>query len=83
MADVPKEVRHLAETVRLIAVGEARVAEQKQRIEELRRDGHPTSVAEQTLEALQLTVSSLRDTKASIEDVLRNVEQGKLPRGPL
>jgi hypothetical protein len=47
------------------------------RIAERSRDGHPTSVAEQTLEALQVTVSSLHDKKASIEDALRNVERGK------
>ena len=79
MIERAEEVLHLDEVKLRIAEGDGLVAEQEQRLEDLRKDGHPTYNAEKTLESLKGAVQALRETQAIIERTLREMEAGKLP----
>jgi hypothetical protein len=63
MAETAEELRSLEDANRLVARGEALVAEQERRLEQLRKDGHPTGEAAQTLESLKGAVKALRETQ--------------------
>jgi uncharacterized coiled-coil protein SlyX len=58
----------LAEAQRHVAEGEERVRHQKQRIEELRQDGHSTVEAERLLATLQETLQTMREHLAYEEN---------------
>ena len=52
MTDIAQELRHLEAAKTRVAVGERLVAEQERRLQELRKDGHPTEQAEKRLEPI-------------------------------
>jgi len=79
MPDREQELRDLEAAKSRIAQGERLVAEQEQRLEVLRKDGHPTEKAEQVLANLRHAVQALRASQAVIERTLQNMEAGKLP----
>jgi hypothetical protein len=57
---------HLTQAQQLVAEGEARIAQQKRRIAELRRDGHDTSRAEELLKTFVESQRHYEDTLARV-----------------
>jgi len=78
MPDTAQELRHLEDAARLIARGEVLVAEQRRRIEELRKDGHSTQQAEQLLQSLTVALQTIREAQGLVERTLRDIEAGTL-----
>jgi len=64
MPEVAKELRRLEDATRLIAHGEALVAEQRHRLERLREAGHSVLGAEQVLQSLKLALRRSASRKA-------------------
>ena len=80
MPEIAKELRHLEDAARLISRGEALVAEQKRRLEQLRTAGHPARAAEQVLQSLKVALQTIRESESLIEGTLRDIEAGSLRR---
>jgi len=78
MPEVAKELRRLEDATRLIARGEALVAEQRRCLEQLRKAGHPVLGAEQVLQSLKDVLQTIRESEGLIDRTLRDFEAGSL-----
>jgi len=78
MAEIAKELRDLEAAKSRVAEGERLVAEQEQRLEGLRKDGHPTEEAGRILARHRGALQARRDTQAIIERILDDIEAGRL-----
>jgi hypothetical protein len=66
MEDMATLLKHLARAQQHVAQGEILIAEQKQRIADLRRDGHDTSVSESLLKTMLETQRLHEEAVATI-----------------
>jgi len=78
MPEVAKELRRLEDATRMITRGEALVAEQRRRIEQLRETGYPVLEAERVLQSFKAALQTIRETESLIERTLRDIEVGRL-----
>jgi len=77
VSDLEHEKARLDEIVEQIGVAEARVAGQEALIDELRKDGRPTRLAEQTLGVLERAVYTLHGHLEVIRYVITKKERAK------
>ncbi|WP_114946763.1 hypothetical protein [Microvirga calopogonii] len=70
MPNVQQEREHLAKADRDIADGERRVAEQIILIEQMRKDGHDTALAEEFLRNLEQTLEQWHAHRRLILDAI-------------
>jgi hypothetical protein len=66
-----RERRHLAQADRHIAEAKSHIARQRKLIEELRRDGHRTGLAESMLHALETSLHVFEHHRKLILEQLR------------
>ena len=75
MAGIAKEQADLEKAERDIRDGEARVAHQRQLIDELRRDGHDTEEAEKLLWTLQQSLEAWKAHRDTIRTLLAGAQK--------
>ena len=75
MANVAKEQADLDKAEQDIRDGEARVAHQRQLVDELRRDGHDTEEAEKLLWTLQQSLDAWKSHRETIRIMLADAKK--------
>ena len=78
MPEIAVELRHLEDAAQRIARGEALVAEQMRRIEQLRKAGFSAREAECTLQNFKVVLDTIRESEIIIGQTLRDIEVGSL-----
>jgi len=78
MPDTVQELRHLEDAAQRIARGEALVAEQVGRIEQLREAGFSAREAERILQTFKVVLDAIRESETIIEQTLRDIKAGSL-----
>lgn len=81
MPDIAKEQADLEKAERDIRDGERRVAQQRQLIAALRRDGHNTAEAEQLLWSLQQSLTAWSEHRELIRRLLAESMKRAAARG--
>ena len=83
MPDIAKEQVHLEKADADIRAGEARVAQQRLLIEELRRDGHDARDAERLLWTMQQSLKAWGAHREVIRQMLADAKEraGERPTG--
>ena len=74
--DREREVAALAKADADLVLGEQRIAEQRLRIERLRRDGQDLDQAEEMLRAFQASLQEWQTHRASIVQLIRQIDAG-------
>jgi len=80
MPEIAKDLQCFEDATRLIARGEALVAEQRRHLEQLREAGHPALQAELVLQRLKDALRTIRESESLIGRALLDIEVGRLRR---
>jgi hypothetical protein len=72
-----KTREHLDKAERNVKKGEKLIEKQEERLEEMARDGHPTKIHEENLQALRAVQKTMKETRDTVRKELANDTERK------